>query len=139
MKNQFSFLNFLFLDGFVLFKNPKEFMQVKSVEYVPIRQLLFNTILKFSKKMGEEKFEKNCIYTIKSQYINPENVGDGKINLALIMCFTDAVGEIKKNFETEFIKKYTEALNVSPMFQFSQRFHVDQSLNFKYFENELNN
>merc|ERR1711957_278832 len=29
--------------------------------------------------------------------------------------------------------------NVSPMFQFSQRFHVDQSLNFKYFEQGLNN
>lgn len=113
-------------------------MQVKSEEYLPIRQKLFQRIFQFSKKIGDDKFEKNCLYTIKSQYIHPLNIHNGKINLALIMCFTDSQGEVKKIFTQEFVKKFTETLNESPLYKFTQKLEIAQSLYLKYFEHELN-
>ena len=83
-------------------------MEVKSNEYLKLKENLYPKIIEFSKKIGEKKFNEYCVYAIKSQVINPTNISLGKINFAFIMCFDCTCSpEIKNFFVKDFNKKYS--------------------------------
>mgnify|MGYP001091026046 CR=1 FL=1 len=114
-------------------------MEVKSNEYLKLKENLYPKIIEFSKKIGEKKFNEYCVYAIKSQVINPTNISLGKINLAFVICFNGtAQPAIKNVFEKDFNKKYSDAFIKADLFKFPQRFETNQVINLKYFEHELN-
>lgn len=130
----------MYLDGFVLFKGSKQFLEgVKSEEFLQIKEKLYPKIHKFSKTMGDDKFERNCLYAVKFQFVDPKNLDLGKTNLAMIMCFSpDSIKDISKLFEKDFLKKYSDFLAKTPEYGVLQKFKIEHDINFQYFEHKLN-
>jgi hypothetical protein len=103
-----------------------------------MKNKLYPKVLNFAKKMGEANFEKNCLYLIKSQHKNPNNISFGKINLVFIMCFNSgSEKEMADLFEKDFEKKYSDSLVFNYLCKFTQKFDEDHPIYFKYFEQKM--
>lgn len=129
----------MYLDGNFLFEGIRGFFKIKSKEYLHIIQILGNKITKFAKEFGMEKFEKQCSYAFKTQFIDRSKKELGKVNIAFIFCFKDDTNEeLMISFKKQISEHYSKALIQSKKYLKMQHYELNQNILLQYYEHHIN-